>query len=222
MSPVRCRGFAAIRALDTRRSSLQAAGRHPLPKEKGKSVTEQRITSPLRLAAGSHEAGTGVGCVMNVVSWVKGDYSITDNPTNIPQQLASLFQEVNDLVAVSSPGNWYYYDDRRDTGSYVPAKWATRLLDLAFSVVGTTSKDINLLSWMINTNKKTLPLGVALIMHEDKFLFVPCPGPWFKRRLVKSLAYAVDIWLEMALPVEVEQPSLEAIENALKEMAVIK
>lgn len=159
---------------------------------------------------------------MNVVSWVKGDYSITDNPTNIPQQLASLFQEVNDLVAVSSPGNWYYYDDRRDTGSYVPAKWATRLLDLAFSVVGTTSKDINLLSWMINTNKKTLPLGVALIMHEDKFLFVPCPGPWFKRRLVKSLAYAVDIWLEMALPVEVEQPSLEAIENALKEMAVIK
>lgn len=185
---------------------------------------ESKITSPLRLAGGSHQAGTGVGCVMNVVSWVKGDYSITDFPDNIPSHLVDMFQEVNDLLALTSPKDWYVYDDRREAGAYVPAKWATQLIDLAFSVVGTTSKGINLLHLLVKANKKTLPLGVATVCPRDwsMFALVPCPGPFFKYRLVKALTHVVDTWLEMALPAEVEQPTLEDIEKALKEMAVIK
>ena len=31
------------------------------------------ITEPLRLATGSHAAGSGQGCAMNVISWENGD-----------------------------------------------------------------------------------------------------------------------------------------------------
>lgn len=38
----------------------------------------QKITEPLRLAVGSHSAGSGKGCAMNVISWENGDSTITD------------------------------------------------------------------------------------------------------------------------------------------------
>ena len=39
-----------------------------------------RITNPLRLARGSHQPGSGKGCAMNVISYIKGDAQVTDFP----------------------------------------------------------------------------------------------------------------------------------------------
>jgi len=55
-----------------------------------------KITEPLRLASGSHKAGTGYGCVMNIVSWESGDTLITDYPDCVDPVLAELAQALND------------------------------------------------------------------------------------------------------------------------------
>ena len=55
-----------------------------------------RITEPLRLAVGSHTAGSGKGCAMNVVSWENGDSTITDLPPCADPFLAKVVQRVND------------------------------------------------------------------------------------------------------------------------------
>lgn len=57
------------------------------------------ITQPLRLAAGSHQAGSGKGCAMNVVSWENGDTKITDFPPCSARPLARIVQQVNDALA---------------------------------------------------------------------------------------------------------------------------
>jgi hypothetical protein len=51
---------------------------------------------PLRLAVGSHKAGTGKGCAMNVISWENGDQQITDYPKCADPFLARVVQIVND------------------------------------------------------------------------------------------------------------------------------
>ena len=45
-------------------------------------------THPLRLAVGSHRAGTGKGCAMNVISWENGDTTISDMPSCADPMLA--------------------------------------------------------------------------------------------------------------------------------------
>jgi hypothetical protein len=52
--------------------------------------------SPLRLAVGSHRAGSGRGCAMNVISWENGDTQITDLPSCSDPFLARVVQSVND------------------------------------------------------------------------------------------------------------------------------
>jgi hypothetical protein len=51
---------------------------------------------PLRLAVGSHKAGSGKGCAMNVISWENGDTEITDYPQCADPMLARIVQIVND------------------------------------------------------------------------------------------------------------------------------
>ncbi len=58
-----------------------------------------RITHPLRLAAGSHQPGSGKGCAMNVISYINGDEQITDFPACSARPLAALVQLCNDLLA---------------------------------------------------------------------------------------------------------------------------
>jgi hypothetical protein len=58
----------------------------------------QDITEPLRLAVGSHEAGKGYGCAMNIISWENGDTEITDLPSCSDKALARMVQEVNDEI----------------------------------------------------------------------------------------------------------------------------
>jgi len=56
------------------------------------------ITNPLRLAVGSHEAGSGKGCAMNVISWENGDTKITDFPDCSDPLLTRIVQRVNDTI----------------------------------------------------------------------------------------------------------------------------
>ena len=54
---------------------------------------------PLRMAQGSHKAGSGFGCAMNVVSYIVGDTDITDFPECTDRNLARLVQYANDWLA---------------------------------------------------------------------------------------------------------------------------
>lgn len=61
------------------------------------------ITKPLSVAIGSHAAGTGVGCAMNVVSWANGDAEITDFPSCSDHLIASFVQHINDNICRCIP-----------------------------------------------------------------------------------------------------------------------
>ncbi len=58
-----------------------------------------RITHPLRLARGSHLAGSGKGCAMNAISYITGDQEISDYPECSARPLATIVQWCNDHLA---------------------------------------------------------------------------------------------------------------------------
>ena len=51
-----------------------------------------------RLAAGSHQRGSGKACAMNYVSYINGDVRITDEPHNVNRELARHARHVNDII----------------------------------------------------------------------------------------------------------------------------
>jgi hypothetical protein len=51
-----------------------------------------RITRPLRLAKGSHQPESGMGCAMNAISYIAGDTQITDFPATSARPLAAFVQ----------------------------------------------------------------------------------------------------------------------------------
>lgn len=83
------------------------------------------IQHPLRLAVGSHQAGSGQGCAMNVVSWESGDTTITDMPACADRVLARIAQRVNDMICT-----------HRD-GDLLCPSCSVLVLDLAHRTVGT-------------------------------------------------------------------------------------
>lgn len=85
------------------------------------------IDHPLRLAVGSHRAGTGKGCVMNVIAWENGDSEITDMPGCADPMLALVAQKVNDSICT-----------HRD-GDLLCPECSTAVLDLGHRIAGTTS-----------------------------------------------------------------------------------
>lgn len=81
------------------------------------------IFEPLQLSRGSHQAGSGKGCAMNVISWENGDTKITDYPECSDRMLARLVQGVNDSLA--------------DADGYLNAENSLIALDLGHATVGT-------------------------------------------------------------------------------------
>jgi len=63
------------------------------------------ITEPLRLAVGSHSAGSGKGCAMNLISWENGDTTITDLPGCSDPMLARIVQRINDSICTHRDGD---------------------------------------------------------------------------------------------------------------------
>ncbi len=86
-----------------------------------------QITEPLRLAVGSHRAGSGKGCTMNVVSWANGDTEITDMPPCSDPMLSRLMQSVNDRICMHLDGD------------LLCSKCSGIVLDLGFQTVGTAN-----------------------------------------------------------------------------------
>jgi hypothetical protein len=82
-----------------------------------------RITSPLRVARGSHQPGSGKGCAMNVISYINGDEQITDFPATSARPLASFVQLCNDLLA--------------EPDGYLSPQNSVLVLDLGWLTVGT-------------------------------------------------------------------------------------
>lgn len=68
-----------------------------------------------QLATGSHERGSGYACVMNALSYLKGDKVITDYPTCVDPFLARAAQLLNDklcrhlVTQVTQAGDGPYY-----------------------------------------------------------------------------------------------------------------
>jgi hypothetical protein len=88
---------------------------------------------PLRLATGSHKAGSGKGCAMNVISWESGDTTITDMPACADRMLALVVQRVNDSVCT-----------HRD-GDLLCPTCSVAVLDLAHRIVGTGTHPLTVL-----------------------------------------------------------------------------
>ena len=80
---------------------------------------------PLQLATGSHQAGSGKGCAMNVISWENGDTTITDFPACSDPMLARIVQGVNDSIC------------RHTTDGALCSSCSMKVLDLAHRTVGT-------------------------------------------------------------------------------------
>ena len=80
---------------------------------------------PLRLAVGSHKAGSGRGCAMNLISWENGDTTITDFPDCVDPMLARVVQRLNDTICTHS-GDGLLCPD-----------CSVVVLEVAHSVVGT-------------------------------------------------------------------------------------
>jgi hypothetical protein len=91
------------------------------------------LQHPLRLAVGSHRAGSGKGCAMNVVSWESGDTKITDLPACADPMLARIVQRVNDTIC-----------RHRDSDLLCP-KCSVLVLDLAHRIVGTGTHPLTVL-----------------------------------------------------------------------------
>jgi hypothetical protein len=86
-----------------------------------------KITEPLRLATGSHQAGSGRGCAMNVISWENGDTTITDLPACSDPFLARIVQRVNDSIC------------RHTLDGMLCPSCSVEVLDLGHRTVGTGS-----------------------------------------------------------------------------------
>ena len=84
---------------------------------------------PLRLAVGSHKAGSGRGCAMNVISWENGDSRISDMPDCTHPFLSRVVQRLNDSIC-----------EQRD-GDLLCADCSVIVLGLAHRTVGTADAD---------------------------------------------------------------------------------
>ena len=84
---------------------------------------------PLRLAVGSHKAGSGRGCAMNVISWENGDSRISDMPDCTHPFLSRVVQRLNDSIC-----------EHRD-GDLLCADCSVIVLGLAHRTVGTADAD---------------------------------------------------------------------------------
>lgn len=103
------------------------------------SIDLHRITHPLRLANGSHKAGTGHGCAMNILSYITGEPTISDFPECSARPLARMVQCVNDFLADQDTQPWV--PGEAPAVKFLSPEDSLLALDLAWSTVGTADTD---------------------------------------------------------------------------------
>ena len=172
----------------------------------------ERITHPLRLARGSHRAGSGKGCAMNVLSWMMGDQVITDFPECSARPLASLVHACNDAKA--------YADD------FLSPQDSAVVLDLAWRTVGTGGtlhlSGLSLRIFEVNAAlaKFGLEIGNGDVRLTALALFpvsaddVDC----WAGGLIEVTRFAIDRWRELAGLNQPEDISADDINTALGKM----
>lgn len=147
------------------------------------------MTHPLRLAVGSHKAGSGKGCAMNVISWENGDTKITDYPDCADTILANLVQKLNDSYCTHHDGP---FDER-----LLCAKCSIVVLDIAHRTVGTgfgvVSSSERLDAWAKLAHKYDvrLPLFVSPFWSY-------ADGETNSHTLIDSSMFAHALWNRMA------------------------
>lgn len=99
---------------------------------------DDRIFHPLQLSTGSHRAGSGKGCAMNVISWENGDQMITDYPACSDPVISNVVQGLNDFLGVMR-------GTRSDDGmGYIlNAEDSQLVLDIAHQTVGTSDHHLS-------------------------------------------------------------------------------
>jgi len=128
-----------------------------------------RITSPMRLARGSHLPGSGKGCAMNVISYINGDEHITDFPATSARPLASFVQLCNDLLAESD--------------GYLSPENSLLVLDLGWLTVGTGTT--------AQSENTRLTAGSAIKKKLDTVFDVALsPMQWIAARTVSAVVVA--------------------------------
>lgn len=171
-----------------------------------------RITSPLRLAEGSHKAGSGKGCAMNAVSWVLGDEEITDFPECTDYRLASFIQDCNDHLC--------------DEDGLVLAECSLPLLQAAFATVGTAeySASVNPHQWMASLLKIAADKGIdGSIDFIANFRFKTYVSRDTSPKMFSELVQeGVVLWREMAGMDKPQMPAPDKVNTALRAMAVVK
>lgn len=187
--------------------------------ERDTNVTEldlERITHPLRLAQGSHKAESGMGCAMNLVSWIQGDRTITDFPSCVARTLAKVVQGLNDACATE---DFDYGDGRR--GKYIPVRWTMRVLEQAFAVMGTaeTARLVNRVEWRRRVNRRTGWLGVWVTPDGYLTVIPPC---WSKTRVWLATKIAVAQWMRLVPELEIPAPTPEQVETAAAKMTAVR
>ena len=111
------------------------------------------IFEPLTLSSGSHKAGSGEGCAMNVISWENGDKTITDYPACSDRFLSRIVQGVNDALAG-------YSGLLNPTNSIIA-------LDLGHATVGTTNHNFSDLQ-LKTVYMRCAALAARKVLHLDK------------------------------------------------------
>lgn len=107
----------------------------------------ERITHPLRLARGSHNAGSAKGCAMNVISYINGDEQSTDFPATSARPLAAFVQLCNDQLA--------------GPDGYLSPEDAMLALDLGWLTVGTAEVDETVIRPWVSKLLISPPWGVV-------------------------------------------------------------
>lgn len=149
------------------------------------------ITAPLRLAVGSHSAGSGYGCAMNVISWENGDQTITDMPDCTHPALATIVYGLNDEGCDHgelSKGT----DDEEEVYVLCP-ECSVKVLDFAHKTVGTNFRyrvDANWRTGKMPRNFKWYIKGIRKIYFQvmpeyaqREIDFAPNQVDWYGRPL---------------------------------------
>jgi hypothetical protein len=112
-----------------------------------------RITHPLRLAKGSHQPGSGKGCVMNAISYIEGDTQITDFPATSARPLAAFVQLCNDLLA--------------GPDGYLSPEDSVLALELGWQTVGTAEVPDNVIHAWVSELLTSPAWGVVQYTDND-------------------------------------------------------
>lgn len=99
--------------------------------------------SPLRVVVGNHHPIEGVGCAMNVVSWINGDTDITDYPPCSAQPLAVLVQCLNDNYGLRDNATTH------EGMMFLSPEHSLRVIELGCATMGTADASRELMSaWL--------------------------------------------------------------------------